>query len=330
MKRMLFVIAMVILLVTNLASARPYKIGMVPWIGWSPNNVADVKGFWTAQGLEVEVLSYANPGETYTALMNKRVDIVNTMMGSVVGFYMKDNPCVIIAELDWSTGGDKLVVKKGLDPQTLKGQPFGVYTNEPSILFFLNQYLAAHQVKLSEVNLVEMDVEDLAVNFIAGRLQAISNYDPYALRAEQAGNGEVVASAGSYPGSIPEGYAARVDVLQTIPHEDLVKILKGWIQAVQWINDPANWTEYTQILSTTTFAGMVPFTDADFQAMRRNDASIHAVPTLLARNQADGGLVTYLRDIKTMLQDNNLLTKDFTPADLFDRQAILEALQSVK
>jgi NitT/TauT family transport system substrate-binding protein len=330
MKRWVCMFVLTTLFLTGVAQARTYKIGMVPWIGWSPNNVADVKGFWKAQGLDVQVINYANPTETHTALINQRVDLINVMMGSVVGFYMKDSPCVMVAELDWSTGGDKLVVKKGLDPQALKGQPFGVYTSEPSILFFLNQYLAEHQVKLSDVNLVEMDVEDLAVNFIAGRLQAISNYDPYALRAAQEGNGETVATAGTYPGSIPEGYAARADVLQTIPREDLVKLLKGWVQAVQWINDDANWVEYAQILNTKTFEGMGPFSDADLRAMRGNDASIHNVHTLIARNQAGGGLLTYLQELKAMLQENNLLTKDFAPADLFDPSAIMEALQGAE
>lgn len=330
MKRRILMFVFITLLLTGIVNARTYKIGMVPWIGWSPNNVADVKGFWKAHGLDVQVVSYGNPAETYTALMNQRVDIINTMMGSVVGFYMKENPCVMLAELDWSTGGDKLVVKKGLDPQALKGQPFGVYTSEPSILFFLNQYLSANHLKLSDVNLVEMDVEDLAANFIAGRLQAISNYDPYALRAAQEGNGETVATAGAYPGSIPEGYATRADVLQTIPHEDLVNILKGWVQAVQWITDDANWAEYQQILNTKTFEGMGPFSEADLKAMRSNDASIHDVQTLIVRNQVGGGLLTYLQNLKTMLQENNLLTKDFTPAGLFDPSVIMEALQETK
>ena len=254
--------------------------------------------------------------------------MANLMMGSVVGFYMKDIPCSIIAEVDWSTGGDKLVVKKGLDPKTLKGQPFGVYTSEPSILFFLKQYLSAHNLKLSDVKLVEMDVEDLAVNFIAGRLQAISNYDPYALRAEQEGNGEVAATAGSYPGCMPEGYAAKADVLKTIPRADLIKILKGWIEAVKWINDQANWEEYKQILNSKTYAGMGPYSDQELKDMLNTYASIHDVKTLVERNRTGGGLLTFLTELKTMLKESNLLTKDFTPEAIFDNSAIMEALQS--
>jgi NitT/TauT family transport system substrate-binding protein len=330
MKRWVCLFVLTLLFLTGVAHARTYKIATATWIGWSPNNVADVKGFWKAQGLEVEVLNYPNPVEAYAALANQRVDIINTMIGSGVGFYLKGTPCAILAELDWSMGGDRLVLKKGLDPQALKGQPFGVYASEPSLLFFLHQYLSAHQMKLSEVNLVEMDGENLAINFIAGRLRAIADYDPHGLRAEKEGNGETVATAGTYPGSIPEGYVARADVLQTIPRADLVKILKGWIQAVQWINDDTNWAEYAQILNTKTFEGIGPFSEADLQAMRDNDASIHDVPTLIARNQAGGGLLTYLQELKTMLQENNLLTKDFTPEALFDPSAIMEALHGAE
>jgi len=328
MKRRLFVVIFVIcisLVFTGMGYARSYKIGTAPWIGFSPNNVADIKGFWKSQGVDAKVINFSNAQEMHNALIYNRIDIAHEMIGTWCGLYMKDIPLTIIAELDWSHGGDKIIIKKKQEIGSLKGQVIGMYNSTPAIIFFLNKYLAANHIKLSDVRLVEMELEGLADNFIANRFQFIVNCDPAALRAEKQGNGQVVASSDLYPGCIPEGYAIRTDVLKEIPKHDLVKIFKGWIEAVKWIKNEANWEEYKKILNTKTFEGEKPYSDEDLKQMV-NAVRIHDEKILSERNKDGGGLLLYLNELKTMLKENNLFGKDFKPEDIFNNAAINEAL----
>lgn len=315
------------LLFTVPGFAKDYKIGMIHWIAYSPLNVADVKGFWKEQGLNVEVVNFGSNQELNGALEHKKIDIACDMMGSWAGLWMNGVPLKIIGETDWSNGGDKIIVKKGLAPDSLKGQPVGIYLDQPSVTFFLNKYLSAQGLKLSDAKATELEPETLAENFIAGRFKAIVNYDPQALKAEREGGGEVAATSASYPGVIPEGFVARADVLQGIPKDDLKKIFTGWIKAVAWSKDAAHWPEYMAILNAKTFAGEPPYPEKDLRDMLAA-VKIHDAKEQLARNES--GLPAYLAELRVFLKDNGLLKKDFQPADLLAVDALVETLKALK
>jgi len=325
-QRMMMFTLIFILALCGTAYSRDYKIVMIAWAGWSPANVADVKGFWKEEGINVSLYNVENLQAVHTLFKSRRVDISFEMMGSIVSLYMDGLPVTIIAETDWSHGGDKIIVKKELDMNRLKGTPVGVYLNMPSVTFFLHRYLSATGLKLSDLRIIEMETDVLASHFIEGRFNMIVNYDPEAIRAEREGNGKVVATTATYEGCMPDGMMVLDDVLKTIPHSDLVKIFKGWIKAVKWIQDPANWKEYMDILNKHTFKGMPPFSEKDLKEIV-DAARIHNATAQLERNQDGGGLHTYLKELKGFLSSNNMLKKDFDPEKIFDNKAVTEALK---
>lgn len=326
MRRILCVAMMVVIIGSSgLAHARTYKIGVVPWVGWSSAHVANAKGFWEEQGLDVKVFSFSSNMDTNTALKNKRIDIGFDMIGTAIGLYQEGVPVVVIAETDWSHGGDKIVVKADLDATELKGKSIGVYLDQPSVAYFLNQYLVTIDLKISDVRMVEMETAALADKFIDGLFQVTVSYDPDALRAEREGNGKVIATSATYEGCIPEGMMMLKDMLQEIPPQDLAGILKGVVKASEWIQDPANWQEYMEILNAHTFKEDEPYSEKDLQDMVAA-VRIHGATTLLERNQDGGELQTFLKEFKAFLAANNMLQKDFTVEEIFDNSAIVEAL----
>ena len=146
-----------------------------------------------------------------------------------------------------------------------------------------------------------------------------------AVRAVTEGNGKVVATSHDYPGVIPEGFVARTDQLRGIPADALVKIFKGWVRGVKWTKDSANWAEWQTILNDKTFEGEGGYTEAELKVFVDN-VNVHDQPTQLARNKVDGGLYTYLKDANTFMLDNGMSTRAFSPADVFDNTAIVQAL----
>ncbi len=325
MKHLMMFVCLAVLTLSGVTEARTYKIGVVPWVGWSAAHVAQAQGFWQEQGIDVKVFNFPSNQAVHTALENKRIDIGFDMIGTAVGLYMQGLPVTVIAETDWSHGGDKIIVKQDLEAADVKGKPVGVYLNQPSVLYFLNQYLATLGIALSDVRVVEMETNVLADKFIDGLFKVIVSYDPDALRAERDGNGRVVATSATYEGCIPEGMMALTDVLQAIPQADLSKILQGWVKAADWSLDPANWNEYMNILNADTFKDDAPYSEADLQDMTAA-VRIHNVTELMERNRNDGGLYTYLRNLRAFLEANALLEKDFIPENVFDNRAIIEVL----
>ncbi|MDM8525834.1 ABC transporter substrate-binding protein [Desulfococcaceae bacterium HSG8] len=326
MIRRIFFAVIAALLLTSMAHARTYKIAIVPWAGWSPANVAEAKGFWKEEGVDVKVAITPNLQQAITLLKNKVIDIKFNMIGSAVGLYMEGMPLRIIAETNWSHGGDKIIVKKELDTNAFKAKPIGVYLNKPSVTYFLNQYLSSIGIRLSETRVIEMEVDDMADHFIQGRFGIIVCYDPVTLRAVKQGNGKVVATSATYQGCIPEGMMGLEDVVKNIPQEDLLKILRGWVRAVRWSQDPANWKAYTDILNNHTFKADKPYSDGELREMV-GSVRIHNPGAQLERNQNNGGLHTYLKNLKAFLIENNMLKKDFNPEKIFDNRAMVTVLE---
>jgi NitT/TauT family transport system substrate-binding protein len=308
------------------AHADIYKIAIQAWTGFAPANVADVKGFWKSEGVNVKTVVIKNPQQALEMFREGRIHFIFDMIGTGIGMYMDGVPLVILAETDWSNGGDKLIVKKDLDARALKGKPIGVYYNKPSINYFLNKYLESINVKFSDIRPVEIELAELTEKFISGVFDIIVSYDPEALRAERGGNGKLAATSASYEGCIPEGMMALESSLEKIPQEDLKKIFRGWIKAVQWIEDPANWKEYMDILNNHTFKGDSPHPENDLKEMV-GAVKLHPTATLYERNMAGGGLQTYLNELKLFLKANKMLTKDFDPDKIFQNKAIMGALE---
>lgn len=311
----------------GIGNARTYKILVGEWAGYSPIHVAEAKGYWKELGIEVKLINYEDPINIAELFKDKRVDFSFDMIGSAVGMYMEGVDLTIIAETDWSHGGDKIVIKKDINPTDLKGKSVGVYFNKPSITYFLSRYLSEIGIKISDIRLVEMEVNQLADNFIDNRFPMIVCFDPEANRAEIQGNGKLVATSATYSGCIPEGIVVLKDILRDIPKEDVLKILKGWVKAVKWSKDPSNRQEYLKILNSYTFKKIGPFSDNDLNALL-NAVSIHDPETLLERNKDNGGLYTYLKELREFLHESNMLKKDFKTEDIVDNRFMIEVLKT--
>ncbi len=325
----LLMVFAVLFLITGNAGAKEgktYKIGVIPWAGWSAAHVAEARGFWSKQGVEVRVITLPNNQAIHLAMKKGILDISFDMVGSIAGLFMNGEPFVIIAETDWSNGGDKIIAKKDVDLTSIKGKPLGVYMNLPSVTFFLNQYLSSQGLKLSDYRVVEMEPAQLADKFISGLFSVIVNYDPDALKAERQGNGKVVATSASYEGCIPEAMMMTQEALKTIPKADLLKIYKGYLEAANWLNADENWEEYQKILNNKTFKEDDPYSEQDLRAMV-DSVLIHDAAAMLERNRDGGGLEKYLEELHRFLKDNDMLKKDFTVKELFDNTVILEALK---
>jgi NitT/TauT family transport system substrate-binding protein len=309
------------------APPRTYRIGMVHWAAYSALNVADVKGLWKAQGLDVEVVNYLDNAVLNSDLHTRKIDLAEDMIGSWVDLYMSGVPLTVLGETDWSHGGDKIILKDTVSSvQTLKGQKVGVYLKLLSTNFFLGKYLAMNGLKFTDFTIEQaVGPRDLSTSFINGEYQMVLNYDPEAVRAVNEGGGKVVATSRDYAGVIPEGFVARTDNLRGIPQADLVKIFKGWIRGVKWTADPANWAEWQTILNEKTFEGDGPFTEAELKEFIGN-VKVHNQAEQLERNKVDGGLYAYLRETSQFMLDNGMSTRPYLPSDVFDNTAFTQAL----
>ncbi|OQX02246.1 MAG: hypothetical protein BWK80_58305 [Desulfobacteraceae bacterium IS3] len=330
MKRLFFigVIMLAAAIFADAAHSKTYKLAMCTgWMGYSPANIAEAKGFWKEQGIDVQVSVLPELVDTQKLLKNRLVDIDLDIVGSAVEMYMQGIPVVVIAEIDWSYSGDQLILKKDADIRNLRGSSIGVYTTQVSLTYFLNLYFSKNSMKLSDFQLLEMELEPMADKFIAGILQGAVLYGPEVMRAVKEGNGKIVATTADFEGCLIDGMVMLKDTFNATPKDDLVRIFKGWIKAVKWIKDEKNFKEYVDIVNKTIFKGEKPYAEDAIKEMLQI-VRIHDAKTMSEINKDGGGLHAHLNDVNAFLKANNLLKKDFKPEDLSDNKAIMEALKN--
>ncbi len=307
------------------AQARTYSIATVAWAGWSPLHVAQQEGFWQREGISVTVKNYDDPIVILEAIKTGRIDLAMDMVGSLIGVYMDGTDVVALAETNWSHGGDKIIVKKGRTIEQQRDKPLGVFLNLPSCYYFLGSFLKTRGLALSDFRIVELHPNDLADQFIAGRLPVIVNYDPWATHALKNGGGQVLASSADFAGCIPECIWGYKKYIETMPRQDIKKILRGWIEAACWIHKPGNWERYKQILNEQTFAGHAPYSDKQLRCMV-DAVKIHLPAALVRRNRTGGGLSEYIRSLRFFLRENGMLKNKFSVEDIFSNRLIMEVL----
>jgi NitT/TauT family transport system substrate-binding protein len=276
------------------ARADQLVVGMDPWAGEIPLNVAAAKGFWKKHGLDVCVKVFNGAEESTASLTGGQTDLCYEMIGSWITRSLRARtPLALLGENVWSNGGDKIIVKRGVDIKDVKGQAIGVYTNSMALEMFLQRFLTENNLRRSDFEVVVMPDETLLVdNFISGRFQVILDYDPSALQALAEGEGQVAASTASYPGCMPEGFAMRQDRIDRIGPGKLAAFFDGWFDAVDWANNPAHWSELKTIVNRDTFQG-ASYSDAELRQMIGN-VVWQSREKVIQLNQPEGALHEFL------------------------------------
>lgn len=302
-----------------------YKIGIASWVGWSFISVAEQQGFFEDEGVKVEVKWYQEPKDIQLAFNSGQLDFRLDFVASVVHEIARGQDLSLLAETNWSHGGDKIIGKKGINIRSQRGETIGIYRDSPALLYFLSVYLKRNGMSIADFKIKSMPLNDLTDAFISGELKTIVVFDPYTIDAVQKGNGQIKAHSAQFPGCMPEGIYAKTERLSQIDGDDVVKILRACVKAEDWINDPANWERYRYILNRQVLQDQDDFDDIKLKAMLHY-VKIHSGKILYNRNKPGGGLERYLVDIIRFMAQTQGLKVGRDPDQILLNGPLLKAL----
>ncbi len=310
-------------------AAETYTFGVVPFIGWSYCKVAELKGLWEKQGITVKVINYAVPADNVRGGGQRRFDIAPAPMAIVTTWRNAGAfDAVYLGTFSIADHHKYLIIKNDLVNKSLKGQTVGIFLSDPANNFLLSTYLNTVNTDLADVRLVEMSPEDLEANFLHNRLHAVMTIDRGNAFYEQA-DGVIAASTRDF--YEPHGlFLVKKGGVGAIPPEDLKKILRGCVGAIEWIRDPTNWEEYTAILKQHFLVGLPDLSDDQIRAFTKEGKLVDP-QTLLDHNQYR--LRDYFTQFRTFLatEGEGVLKADelneFTYDNVIKNQALIEVLQ---
>jgi NitT/TauT family transport system substrate-binding protein len=165
-----------------------------------PLTVAERKGYFKDEGLEVEIPDFAGGARALQALVGGSADMVSGAYEHTINMAAKKQPIkAVVLQAKYSSialvmSKDKAAkYKSGKD---LKGMKIGVTAPGSSTNMFVNNLLAKDGLKPTDVSIVGVGTGAGAVAAMEkGELDAISNLDPVLTQLESTGKFVAVADS---------------------------------------------------------------------------------------------------------------------------------------
>jgi len=257
--------------------ARTYQILHMSHIAWSSANVADVKGFWKAEGIDVDVRVYLTTHDIINAIKHQQGDFYLSNLPVLLNEL--NNQSVFLGTVGHWSGGYAFVIKKEMVGKSLQGLNVGIVGGDTPGKIVLNSYLKTLGDDKKQIRILPLDNDVLVNNFISGRLQAVIVQER-SVKALLDQEGIVVQRSPL----ISLGVGSYLSTLKTVPEKDLDKLYRGWIEARLWAAKAENWEEYKKIIRKITLKNSIQVSDeeivTELSALRPFDAA-----SLLKDNQ---------------------------------------------
>jgi aliphatic sulfonates family ABC transporter substrate-binding protein len=227
---------MLLLLIAGCGPKAPQQLekivlGTQAVIHLSPVWIAEKKGYFKEEGLNVEIREFDSGRASLQALLNdKSIDLTTVSQVPVVFNSFKRNDFAIIGGVVYSDKDNKVLVRqdRGIRaPEDLKGKTVGI-TAGSSSHFFLSLFLTYHQMPMSDVKIVDLEPSRLSQALTQGQVDAIVTWEPFIYNTSKAlGNKALVLfSQGLYREDIY--LVARKEFIKKRP-----EILKRFLNAIE-------------------------------------------------------------------------------------------------
>lgn len=185
--------------------AEPLRIFYFNWAGYGPFFLAQEKGFFAEEGIEVELINVEETHAAYAGLFGGQVDAVAAAPHDIPFFATPDEMPLCVLVTDDSRGGDGVVARKDIRSiADLQGKTVAFERGSISH-FYLNVLLK--EAGLSEADIEAVDVPDAdgATVFLLGEADATVTWGSMLLDAKQAAHGHLLTDSSDQPGLLVSG-----------------------------------------------------------------------------------------------------------------------------
>jgi NitT/TauT family transport system substrate-binding protein len=201
-----------------------------------PLTVAERKGYFKDEGLEVEIPDFAGGARALQALVGGSADMVSGAYEHTINMAAKKQPIkAVVLQAKYSSivlllPKDKAATYKG--PRDLKGLKIGVTAPGSSTNMFVNNLLAKDGLKPTDVSIVGVGTGSGAFAALdRGEIDAISNLDPVISQLEATGKFVPVADSRTEKG-MKEIYGGDYHASVIYITDEFIKKNPNTVQAV--------------------------------------------------------------------------------------------------
>lgn len=213
------------------------KIGTVNWIGYGPFYVAEALDLYKKYGLSVKLQVFSDPALIPPALVGGSVQGAMLTYDQVIGQVAKGVMQKVVMPIDYSNGGDAIVVTNGINKiSEFKGKKIGLNPLSPSD-FLLSYALKSNGMTDKDFTLVSMTPESVPAAMASGQLQIGVTYEPSLSQVISQGGGKkfkVIFSSKDAPGLIADVLVFDEKYIKSNPKE-VNGVMKAYLDGMAFM-----------------------------------------------------------------------------------------------
>ena len=224
-------------------------ISFTTWIGYAPMFIADEKGIFEKNGVDVDIQVIESAADIKTALAANSIQgAAQTVDTQVMGTGSGIETTQVLA-MDTSDGGDGIVCKneyKSLDD--LVGKKVALNTSGGASLFYFNYLIAEAGYKMDDFDIQNMSSGDAGSAFVGGKVDAAVTWEPWLTNAKKTDFGTVLYDSSTAPGVICDTLGFSTEFVEKYP-KTVQAICDSWFDALDMLDAEETHEECMNIMA---------------------------------------------------------------------------------
>ncbi|WP_375497770.1 ABC transporter substrate-binding protein [uncultured Nostoc sp.] len=210
----------------------PLKVIFGSFVGEYPGIIAKEKGFFKAQGVDVELIYKGHIQLEQANFSAGKYDGTTSSLGSfiILSAINPDMQGVIV--IDESTGADVVVAQPQIKTiADLKGKKLGANLGGFSEVF-VTEMLKTANLTSDDVNLVKLEASEIPQRLKNNAIQAGHTWEPHLSKAMKLGR-HILFTSKKTPSLILDMIVFRGETIRDRP-EEIRAFVRGWLQAATY------------------------------------------------------------------------------------------------
>lgn len=215
-------------------SETPLRIGINSWPGYEFLYLAQEKGFYREESLDVKLLEFNSLSDARRAYERGQIDGLGT---SVIDILQARESSArspqVVQVIDYSNGADTILAQTRIkDGSALRGSHIGVEFGSLGI-YVLARGLETFGLTLADVKLISLDQISMEEALSQGTLDAIVSYPPTSIKLLRDAKVKTLFDTSDIPGEVVDVIAVDEQIINQRTSE-VSKLLRAYQKAVQY------------------------------------------------------------------------------------------------
>lgn len=212
----------------------PLRVGINAWPGYEFLFLAQEKGFYRDEGVEVRILEFNSLSDARRAYERGQIDGFGTTVIEVLQAreFSKRSP-QIVQIVDSSDGADMVITQTAIkNAASLRGKRVGVELGSLGV-YILARCLDKHGLKLGDVTTISSDQMSMEKDFLDGTIDAIVTYPPTSIKLLNSQKAHPFFTTAEIPGEVVDVIAIEEEVTRR-RSGDVAKLIRAYHRAVDY------------------------------------------------------------------------------------------------